>query len=294
MFKRKKPVLDLDVAPSMLSDTWRRLHKNKAAMFGLAVIIIITLMAIFADVIADYPSIININPIERLQLPSSNHFLGTDTAGRDMLGRIAHGARYSLAFGIICTFFSILLGAAFGATAAYFGGKVDTAITFLADSIICIPGMMLSLSLVAMLGVGFTNLIIAITISYTPSFVRVIRSIVLGIVNQEYIEAARAIGVSPMRIIFRHILPNAIGLIVINATMNISGLILQAASLSFIGMGIQPPAPEWGAMLSDSLTYFRTYPHIVLIPGFFILILSLSFNLLGDGLSEALDPRMKD
>lgn len=292
--KKLKAGIDFDVSPSLLSDTWRRLKRNKAAMFGLIVIALIGLLAVFADLIVDYSAVTNTNPTERLQLPSLAHPLGTDVAGRDMLGRIAHGARYSLAFGLICTFFSILLGAVFGAVAAYFGGIVDTVITFVADSIICLPSLLLSLSLVSMLGVGLRNLMIAITISYTPGFVRVIRSIVMGIVNQEYIEAASAIGVPPMRIIFHHVLPNTIGLIVINATMNISGLILSAASLSFIGMGIQPPAPEWGAMLSDSLTYFRTYPHIVLIPGFFILLLSLSFNLLGDGLSEALDPRMKD
>ena len=135
---------------------------------------------------------------------------------------------------------------------------------------------------------------IAIIISYTPSFVRIVRSIVLGITNQEYIEAAKAIGVPSLRNIFVHVLPNAVGMIIINATMNISSLILSAASLSFIGMGIQPPAPEWGAMLNDSLTYLRSYPHIVLFPGLAILLTSLSFNLLGDGLSEALDPRMKD
>lgn len=294
--RKKKIILetDLDTSPSMMSNAWRMLKRNKAAMFGLGVIIIITLMAIFANVIADYPSITNTNPSERLLLPSWEHPLGTDASGRDMLGRIAHGARYSLAFGIICTFFSILLGAIFGAAAAYFGGKIDMVITFIADAIICLPSLLLSLTLVSVLGAGLKNLMIAITISYTPGFVRIIRSIVLGIVNKEYIEAARAIGVRSGRIIYHHVLPNAIGLIVINATMNISGLILSAASLSFIGMGIQPPAPEWGAMLSDSLTYFRIYPHIVLVPGFFILILSLSFNLLGDGLSEALDPRMND
>ena len=182
----------------------------------------------------------------------------------------------------------------FGATAAFFGGKVDALITFVADAVICLPSTLLSLCLVSVLGPGLRNLMIAIIISYTPSFVRIVRSIVLGITNQEYIEAAKAIGVPSLRNIFVHVLPNAVGMIIINATMNISSLILSAASLSFIGMGIQPPAPEWGAMLNDSLTYLRSYPHIVLFPGLAILLTSLSFNLLGDGLSEALDPRMKD
>ena len=162
------------------------------------------------------------------------------------------------------------------------------------DAVICIPNTLLSLSLVAVLGLGFRNLMIAITVSSIPSFARIIRSIVLSVVGQEYIEAARAIGVSSARTIFVHVLPNAIGLIIVNAAMNVSGLIMSAAGLSFIGMGIQPPAPEWGAMLSDSLKYMRTYPHIVIFPGLAIVLTALSFNLLGDGLSEALDPRMKE
>ena len=154
--------------------------------------------------------------------------------------------------------------------------------------------MLLSLSLVAVLGTGFVNLIIAITVTAIPSYARIVRSIVLGIVRQEYIEAARAIGVSSARTIFAHVLPNAIGLIIVNVTMNIAGLIMSAAGLSFIGMGIQPPSPEWGAMLNDAMDYMRSYPHLVIFPGLAIMLTALSFNLLGDGLSEALDPRMKD
>ena len=214
--------------------------------------------------------------------------------GRDLFLRVIYGARYSLTFGIVCTLFSLIFGAVLGASAAFFGGRVDSAITFVLDAVICIPNTLLSLSLVAVLGLGFRNLMIAITVSSIPSFARIIRSIVLSVVGQEYIEAARAIGVSSARTIFVHVLPNAIGLIIVNAAMNVSGLIMSAAGLSFIGMGIQPPAPEWGAMLSDSLKYMRTYPHIVIFPGLAIVLTALSFNLLGDGLSEALDPRMKE
>lgn len=277
-----------------IGDVWYMLRRNKGAMFGLVFICIIVLLALFADVIADYSLVTETNAAERLQAPSLQHIFGTDAAGRDLFFRIVHGSRYSLAFGIICTFFSVLIGAGLGATAAFFGGKIDALITFIADTIICLPSTMLSLCLVSVLGPGLKNLMIAIVISYTPGFVRIIRSIVLGVTNEEYIAAARAIGVKPFRNIFVHVLPNAIGLIIINATMNISSLILSAAALSFIGMGIQPPAPEWGAMLNDSLTYLRSSPHIVIFPGLAILLTSLSFNLLGDGLSEALDPRMKD
>lgn len=289
----KKKILAGKKSP-FAADVWYMLRRNKGAMFGLVFICIIVLLALFADVIADYSLVTETNPAERLQTPSLQHIFGTDAAGRDLFFRIVHGARYSLAFGIVCTFFSVLAGAVFGAAAAFFGGKIDALITFVADAVICLPSTLLSLCLVSVLGPGLENLMIAIVISYTPSFVRIVRSIVLGVTNQEYIEAAKAIGVPPLRNIFVHVLPNAMGLIIINATMNISTLILSAASLSFIGMGIQPPAPEWGAMLNDSLTYLRSYPHIVLFPGLTILLTSLSFNLLGDGLSEALDPRMKD
>lgn len=289
----KKKILAGKKSP-FAADVWYMLRRNKGAMFGLVFICIIVLLALFADVIADYSLVTETNPAERLQTPSLQHIFGTDAAGRDLFFRIVHGARYSLAFGIVCTFFSVLAGAVFGAAAAFFGGKIDALITFVADAVICLPSTLLSLCLVSVLGPGLENLMIAIVISYTPSFVRIVRSIVLGVTNQEYIEAAKAIGVPPLRNIFVHVLPNAMGLIIINATMNISTLILSAASLSFIGMGIQPPAPEWGAMLNDSLTYLRSYPHIVLFPGLTILLTSLSFNLLGDGLSEALDPRMRD
>lgn len=284
-----------DMSSSPWQDMWFRLRRNKAAMFGLVVISIIFLLALFADVIADYDTqVIATNPTERLQGPSAQHIFGTDAAGRDLFFRIVHGARYSLTFGVVCTAVALFLGALLGASAAFFGGKVDTVITFIVDAIICIPSMLLSLSLVAVLGAGFTNLLIAITVTAVPGFTRIIRSIVLGIVRQEYIEAARAIGVSSTRTIFFHVLPNAIGLIIVNATMNVAGRIMSAAGLSFIGMGIQPPDPEWGAMLNDSMTYLRTYPHIVVFPGLAIVLTAMSFNLLGDGLSEALDPRMKD
>lgn len=281
--------------PSFYADVFYRLRKNKTAMIALVVIILITLLAIFADVIADYDTeVITANPIERLQTPSKEHILGTDALGRDLFARVVHGARYSLSFGLVCTFTGLILGCLFGASAAYFGGKVDTVLMFIFDCITCIPGMLLSLSLVTVLGPGMINLVIAITVSAIPGYARTIRAIVLGIVRQEYIEAARAIGVSHWRIIAKHVLPNAIALIIVNATMHIAGFIMSAAGLSFIGMGVQPPAPEWGAMLNESREAMRMFPHTVLVPGIAIVVTALSFNLLGDGLSEALDPRMKE
>lgn len=276
------------------ADMWFRLKQNKAAMFGLVVVIFLIVAAIVAQFAIDYSDVVEPNADECLQAPSREHIFGTDDKGRDLFIRVMYGAKYSLTFGIVCTLFSLLAGAALGAAAAFFGGKVDSAITFVVDAAMCIPGTLLSLSLVAVLGKGFINLIIAITISSIPSFARIVRSILLTVVEQDYIEAAHALGVSNLRIIFVHALPNAIGLIVVNAAMNVSGLIMSAAGLSFIGMGIQPPNPEWGAMLSDALEYMRICPHIVIFPAIAIVLTALSFNLLGDGLSEALDPRMKE
>lgn len=276
-------------------DAWYRLLRNKAAMMGMIFIVILIAATLFGNFLIDYDvDVVGTNPDAVLQTPSGEHFFGTDDKGRDIFARVVYGARYSLAFGIVCTIISMLLGCLLGAGAAFFGGVIDTVITFIIDAVICVPSIMLSLCLVAVLGPGFTNLMIAITVSSTPGFARIVRSAVLGVVNQEYIEAARALGVSNLRIIFIHVLPNAIGLIIVNAAMNVSGLIMSAAGLSFIGMGIQPPLPEWGAMLSNALNYMRTYPHTVMFPGLAIILTGLSFNLLGDGLSEALDPRMKD
>lgn len=277
-----------------MADMWYRLRRNKAAMFGLGMIVLLILTALAGMVLIDEQTVYATHPDERLLSPGAGHIFGTDDMGRDLFIRVVYGARYSLTFGIVCTLLSLVCGTVLGASAAFFGGRVDSVITFVLDAVICIPNTLLSLSLVAVLGLGFRNLIIAITISSIPSFARIIRSIVLGVVGQEYIEAARAIGVSSARTIFVHVLPNAIGLIIVNAAMNVSGLIMSAAGLSFIGMGIQPPDPEWGAMLSDSLKYMRTCPHIVIFPGLAIVLTALSFNLLGDGLSEALDPRMKE
>ena len=214
-----------------MADMWYRLRRNRAAMFGLGMIVIFILAALAGIVFIDDAAVFETNPDARLQSPSSEHIFGTDDMGRDLFLRVIYGARYSLTFGIVCTLFSLIFGAVLGASAAFFGGRVDSAITFVLDAVICIPNTLLSLSLVAVLGLGFRNLMIAITVSSIPSFARIIRSIVLSVVGQEYIEAARAIGVSSARTIFVHVLPNAIGLIIVNAAMNVSGLIMSAAGL---------------------------------------------------------------
>jgi len=279
---------------NQLVEIWKRLKKSKTAMAGLIIISIFILLAVFADFIASYDLAITQNPSIRLQGPSIEHLFGTDTYGRDIFARIIHGARYSLMIGFVTTILSVGIGGIFGAIAGYYGGKIDNVIMRVMDTIMAIPPILLALSIVASLGPGLRNLLIAMTVSSVPSFTRVIRAVIMSVVGQEFVEAARACGTTDKRIILRHILPNAMGPIIVQATMSVSSMIISAAALSFLGMGIQPPAPEWGAMLADSREFMRYYPYLVIIPGVAIVLASLSLNILGDGLRDALDPRLKN
>lgn len=276
-------------------EIWKRIKKNRAAMIGLIIISIFIFFALSADLIADYgEKAITQNAKERLQQPNSEHWFGTDAYGRDVFARIIHGARVSLTIGLASTGVSVILGGLFGAMAGYYGGKVDNIIMRIMDTVMCIPGILLALAIVAALGPGMRNLLIAITVSNIPGFTRIIRSVILSVVGQDFIEAAKACGTTDKRIIIRHILPNAMGPIIVQATMSVAGMIIAAAGLSFIGMGIQPPRPEWGAMLAESREYMRYAPYLVAFPGIAIVLAALSLNLVGDGLRDALDPRLKN
>ena len=279
---------------SQLPEYWRRFKKNKAAVFGLVILLIIVGMAIFADLIVPYSKCIEQVGAERLQGPSLKHFFGTDEYGRDLFARIVHGSRYSLLIGLATSLMALVIGAILGASAGYFGGVVDMVISRIIDVFTCVPPVLLSLAVVAALGTNLRNLIIAITISCIPGNVRLIRSVVLTTAEQDYVEAAKSQGASNARIIMKYVLPNAIGPIIVNTTMAISDMILSAAGLSFIGMGIQPPSPEWGSLLSNAQTYLFAAPYMLIFPGVFILMTSLAFNLVGDGLTDALDPKLKD
>lgn len=287
--------INVNQTQSGFQDIWYRFKKNKPALIGFIVIVIIGLVAIFADLIADYDTMaISMYPVDRLQSPSWQHLFGTDQFGRDMFARTIHGARVSLSFGLICAGLGMVGGSIIGASAAYFGGKIDNIVMRIVDVIMSVPGILLTLALITVLGLGLKNMIIAMTISMVPGFSRIVRSLVITIVRSEYVEAAKASGCSNARIIFVHVLPNAVAMIIVYATMNIAGLIIGAASLSYIGMGVQPPTPEWGAMVSEATDYMRLYPHVVLVPGLSIVVTALSFNLFGDGLADALDPRMRN
>jgi peptide/nickel transport system permease protein len=277
-----------------VKEFWRRFTKNKTAVLGLCIMIFILLIVIFADVIVPYSRCIEQAGAERLQGPGPKHFFGTDEYGRDLFARVIHGSRFSLFIGVATSLMALVFGSLIGASAGYFGGMIDNAIMRVVDVFMCVPPILLSLAVVTALGTNLRNLIIALTISCIPGNVRLIRSVVLTVAEQDYVEAARSYGTGNGRIILRYVLPNAMGPIIVNTTMMISDMILSAAGLSFIGMGIQPPAPEWGALLSNAQTYLLSAPYMLLFPGLFIIITSLAFNLVGDGLTDALDPKLKD
>lgn len=278
---------------NQMKEIWRRFRKSKTAMLGLCLLIFVLCIAIFADVITPYENAIS-QSANRLDGPSAAHIFGTDELGRDLFARIVHGSRYSLLIGVSTSVLALVIGGLLGAIAAYYGGWVDNIIMRLTDVVMTVPPILLSLAVVAALGGSLRNLLIAITISCVPSMLRLVRSVVLSVVDEDYIEAARSYGASDMRIILKYVIPNALGPIIVTTTMNVANMILSAAGLSFLSLGVQPPAPEWGALLSDAKTYMFTAPHLLYIPGIFIVIAALSFNLAGDGLRDALDPKLKD
>lgn len=280
---------------NQIGEIWRRMCKNKIAMLGLVIIVIFALLAIFADFICDYDTMAIKQDVSiRLQGPSAEHWFGTDNYGRDVFARIIHGGRISLSVGFISVGISALIGGLLGATAGLYGGRVDNLIMRFMDAVVSIPSMLLTLALVAALGHGIRNLLIAITIGQVPAFTRIVRASVLSVAGQEFVESARSYGTGTFRIIWRHIIPNAIGPIIVQATMSIAGTILTISGLSFLGMGIEAPAPEWGSMLSEARQIMRSHPHLVMFPGMAIVLSALAMNLVGDGLRDALDPKLRD
>lgn len=277
-----------------LSEIWRRMRRNKLAMVGLVIVCLLILVALFANQIADYETmVIKQNVAIRLQGPSAEHWCGTDEFGRDIFARLVHGARISLLVGVIAVTIALATGGTLGAIAGYFGGVIDNVIMRVMDIFLSIPILLLAIMIVTALGSSMMNLMIAIGLASMPTFARVVRASVLSVKDQEYVEAARAIGAKTGHIILRHIMPNCLSPIIVQATLRVATAILSTASLSFIGLGMQPPAPEWGAMLASGRSFIRDAPHIVIIPGLLIMVTILALNLLGDGLRDALDPKLK-
>ncbi len=251
-------------------------------------------MALFAPVIADYEGeALKLNVKERLQGPSADHIFGTDEFGRDIFARVVYGTRISLFVGIISVSIALSIGGFLGAIAGYYGGKIDNVIMRLLDVILAVPTILLAITIVASLGASMINLMIAVGISNIPGFARIVRASVLSVKDQEFIEAAKAIGAKDHIIIMKHVLPNSMAPIIVYATLKVATAIMATASLSFIGLGVQPPTPEWGSMLAGGRAYIRDQMYIVMYPGLAIVLTVLSLNLVGDGLRDALDPKLK-
>ena len=278
---------------SKLADTWRLFKKRKTSVLGLVLFSIILVLVLFAPVFANHDLVTAQDYDALLDGPSFKHLFGTDDLGRDLFARVLWGGRNSLSIGLISMVCALFMGVVIGSLCGYFGGVLDQVVMRCLDVIKSIPTTVLALAIVAALGANKTNLILAIMIAQTPSQVRLVRSAVIGIAGREYFEAARACGTSTARIIYKHIVPNCIGTVIIQASMAMAQMILQAASLSFIGLGIQPPEPEWGAMLSNAREYMSSAPWTMIFPGLFIMMSAYSFNLIGDGLRDALDPKLR-
>lgn len=282
-----------DTVISPWREAFWQLKKNKLAVFGAFIIIFFVLVAIIAPFIAPY-GYDELHAGERLTGPSTQNWFGTDDLGRDIFTRIVYGARISLFVGFFSVTGALVMGTLLGVIAGFFGRWVDLLISRIFDVLLAFPSILLAIAIVAILGPSLQNALLAIAIINIPIFGRLVRSRVLSIREEEYILAAKALGMKNSRILFHHILPNSVAPIIVQATLSFGSAILEAAALGFLGLGAQPPTPEWGKMLSDARQYIQTAPWTVLFPGLSIMLVVLGFNLLGDGLRDALDPKMKN
>jgi peptide/nickel transport system permease protein len=289
-----------DINPAQVKDevsspwyeAWKSFRKNKLALVGSAIVMFFVFLAIFAPWIA--PTGINEQVLaDRLKPPSADNWFGTDDFGRDILSRIIFGARISLWVGFFAVLGSVIVGCTLGILAGYYGRWIDTLISRFFDIMLAFPSILLAIAVVAVLGPSLRNALIAIAIINIPNFGRLIRAKVLSVKQEEYVMAAKAIGMKDSRILFHHVLPNSMAPIIVQGTLAIATAIIEAAALGFLGLGAQPPAPEWGKMLADSRQYLIEAPWTMIFPGLSIMLTVLGFNLMGDGLRDALDPRMK-
>ena len=271
---------------------WRRLRRRKGAMVGLAVVVLFVLLAVFAPLVAPYDPIATSWSAVR-KAPSWAHWMGTDEVGRDVLSRVLFGARASLTAGLVSVGIALGIGVPLGLLAGYAGGWIDSVLSRIVDAMLAVPFLILAIALAAFLGPSLSNAMVAIGISATPIFVRLTRAQVLNVKVEAYVEAARALGNPPWRIAWRHVLPNATAPLIVQATLAVAGAVIAEASLSFLGLGQQPPAPSWGSMLNAAKNYVDQAPWMAVWPGLAIFGLVLAFNLLGDGLRDALDPRQR-
>jgi len=275
-----------------LADLWRRLRRNRAAVAGAGIVGVFVLLAVLAPILVPFnPVQGNLN--DRLQPPGATHWLGTDELGRDLFSRILYGARVSLQIQLVAVVLALIVGLALGSVGGYLGGHVDNVIMRAMDVLLAFPGIFLALGIIAALGPGLLNLMLAAGISSVPQFARIVRASILSLKEREFVEAALALGSGSNRIMFRHLLPNCLAPIIVQSTLRMATVLLTASGLSFLGLGVQPPTPEWGAMLSNARSYLIVAPHVATIPGVAIMIVVIGFNLFGDGLRDTLDPRLR-
>ena len=273
-------------------EAWYRLRRNKIAMVGMFIVLLLVILALFPDVFARYGEDEQVFE-DAFTFPCWEHPMGTDNYGRDILSRVIYGARTSLLIGALSVAMSVVFGGTCGLVAAFYGNKVDNVIMRVMDVFYALPSFLLAIAIASALGSGLFNLAIAIAISQVPGYARVVRAAALTVRNQEYMEAIRAIGGSSARQMFRHMLPNAIAPIIVQATLGMANAIISGAALSFVGVGVQPPTAEWGFMLNAGRQYIREYWYIVTFPGLMIMVTILGLNLFGDGLRDAMDPKLK-
>lgn len=273
---------------------WRQFKKNKAAVIGILIISVYLIASVFGNIISPYERVVKQNAKIRLQKPSIEHFFGTDNFGRDIFARVIHATPISLFVGLSVSLICLLVGGTMGISSAYFGGRYDEILMRIVDIISSMPGILLALVIVSVLGPNMLNLIIAMTMSRLRFTIRLARSATFSVSGQEFIEAAKAGGSNDIRIMLKHIVPNIVGVLTVDTTMNIAHVILAASSMSFIGLGVQPPTPEWGAMLNEARPFMRGSAHLMIFPGLAIALSTLAINLIGDGLRDALDPRLKN
>ncbi len=289
--------IQLEAPSGLWSEAWRRLVRNPGAIVGFVLVTLFVLTAIFAPLIAPYdPRSTDVSLVTEgcCPGPSADHWFGVDQLGRDEFSRVVYGARFSLLIGVVAVTVGVSIGLVLGAFSGFFGGKTDSVIMRLMDIMLSIPGLLMAIGIAAMLGPGLFSIMIAIGVINIPIFARLLRGSVLGQKENDFILAARAIGVPRRTILLSHILPNAISPIIVAATLALATAIIDAAGLGFLGLGPQDPStPEWGTMLTDTVRYLQTAPHLAIIPGVAIVISVLGFNLIGDGLREGLDPKLR-
>ncbi len=291
-FLRRDKELEQVKHRGLWRDVWIRLLRNRLAILGMSYIIFLILLSIFATLFLDYSKAITVNGMERLLAPSFKHPFGTDSLGRDVLLRIIFGARISILAGLISTSIAIVLGGSFGAISGYYGGVLDNIIMRVMDMLSAIPGILLAIAIVASFGANIFTLMIALSIGGIAGYARIVRASVLEIRNQEYIEAIMVCGATNARIILLHIIPNALAPVIVRATLGIGTAVIATASLSYLGLGVQPPTPEWGRILAEGQQFIER-PYLTIIPGLAIVSVVLAFNFFGDGLRDALDPKLK-